>query len=683
MPGEKKFKFKPSTTAFSVFSMLFVSAVVYIFWGTWGVDSAFVQPDNGTVHSMSWVSKKWIGALTGGMLTPFEMCQSLGGPYVWQELQYAVASLCAALGVAFYLRGRGLDLVACYGGGLFYGFSGYSLSLFSAGHLGWFMWLSYGPFAFGLVDRVVRKGKFLNWILLGSVLAWGGARQPDMWLLFTVLTFFYGVWCLVREKGGTMTGKPASFWSGLAACAIVMLAIGWPQFNHAIFHDLGSRDKQIEATSGVSAGESAEAKEAARWQFVTGWSMPPEDVLEFAAPLCRGCSSDFRVSPDIPYWGRLGRAPDESFVAGRMMPNYRQHSLYLGAITCAFALIGIFAFLFRRKDAKAEGESPADFSDVAFWTVSAAVVLLCSFGRFTPFYKVVYALPFGDYLRAPVKFHHLFEMCAAVLGGYGICGVLSGLSGRRFKSGVYAALALGAILLLFGIASDANSLASSIAKLGYADTVAKKGAANFSVSCIRGAILVLAVAVVAAKAWKLPLAKRLLAVSVLVVAGTADLALTNRKFISVQSLKFQKARNDAADDIVKAGGKKVYIALLPQEGRQYIAESFSVRDVGDTGMHESPAFVFAAESSFRRDKHLLEMRKAGELETIGAYKVTENGIVSTRTSPNTFLFKIKNRPLCTEEENPLSAWSIVSLATTFAVLAICGFALLKARRKGR
>jgi hypothetical protein len=77
------------------------------------------------------------------------------------------------------------------------------------------------------------------------------------------------------------------------------------------------------------------------------------------------------------------------------------------------------------------------------------------------------------------------------------------------------------------------------------------------------------------------------------------------------------------------------------------------------------------------------MRKAGELETIGAYKVTENGIVSTRTSPNTFLFKIKNRPLCTEEEKPLSAWSIVSLATTFAVLAICGSALLKARRKGR
>ena len=42
--------------------------------------------------------------------------------------------------------------------------------------------------------------------------------------------------------------------------------------------------------------------------------------------------------------------------------------------------------------------------EIVFWSVSAVVLLLVAFGGFTPFYRLVFALPMGDYIRCPVKF---------------------------------------------------------------------------------------------------------------------------------------------------------------------------------------------------------------------------------------------------------------------------------------
>ena len=48
-----------------------------------------------------------------------------------------------------------------------------------------------------------------------------------------------------------------------------------------------------------------------------------------------------------------------------------------------------------------------------------------SLGRFLePVYRCVFALPFGDSLRAPVKWHHLTEFCIAVLAAYGVDALL-------------------------------------------------------------------------------------------------------------------------------------------------------------------------------------------------------------------------------------------------------------------
>ncbi len=420
-------RMRPKYAWFAAFTAVFAVLAAFVFWGAWSLSAAPVMPDCPVTHPLdfaAWLARWARRWLETGKFVPGDLAGLLGSPYFWQELQYALAAYFAALGLAYFLRGRGLSRLAAYGGGLLLAFSGYWFTLFSAGHLGWFQWMTYGVFAFGLADRAVRKNGARHWLLLGACLAWGSFYQPDLWLLFSAFTGIYFVWCCVRERK-----FPA--WRGLALAAASFLAIGAVSFHSALTGDLAGRDKQIADSKG-----EAQSDGEARWIFTTNWSMPPEDTLEFFIPRIHGDTScpmtqalGRRAGKDVrPYTGRLGRP------LGAPAGNYRQHSLYVGWITCLLALCGV-GFLFVRRRASAE---------VVFFAVAAVVFWLFSMGRYCEsVYRLVYALPFGDYLRAPVKWHHLTELCLAVLAAYGIdrLGRLDCLRGLR-GTVVLAALVL-------------------------------------------------------------------------------------------------------------------------------------------------------------------------------------------------------------------------------------------------
>ncbi len=523
----KAFFKRPSTIAFLAFTALYAACMAFIFWGTWALDKAPVEPDNAIFYPINDGAKWFADVCAGGRFVPSDLMHVIGGMYFWQELQYALAAYLAALGVVFYLRGRRVPIIGAYGGGAAFGLMGYCFTLFSAGHLGWFIWLMYGPFAFGLVDRCVRKGKWLNWALLGVVLAWGSAQQPDLWLLFTALTFAYGVWCIVRERRSLRWGR---LFAGVGVAAAVMVATGAPQFRHALVQDLAGRDKQIADSSGGSDGTSEKdegTSEEDRWEFCTSWSLPPEDTLEFIVAEVHGGSNDLRVSPKDPYRGRLGEqrvVPEKGFKKSQNNPfviiragaptpqakanakekqtlkpgdlwcgRYRQHSLYLGILTVLFAIAGVVGWWKRRRadaqervtpDSGPRPPAPANYSDVPFWVVAALVVYLCALGRFTPFYRLVFALPFGDYLRAPVKFVHLLEFCTAVLAGYGFAWIHERFGSKRaWVGGVLCVLAVvnvidlarvdGKYLKVENVAffKAPNKVAEDVAKFGKGDVL--------------------------------------------------------------------------------------------------------------------------------------------------------------------------------------------------------------------
>ena len=437
---------------FLAFTAVFAVLAGVVFWGSWALDMVPIMPDCATSFSDKYIRDAYFAWRESGKFVPGDLTVLLGGPYLWVELRYAFAAYCAALGMAYFLRGRGLCRLAAYGAGLLLAFSGYWLTLFSAGHLGWFQWMTYGVFAFGLIDRAIEKGRIRHWLLLGAVMAWASFYQPDLWLLFTLFTGVYFIFRLVVCAIGSKVKWPR-FAIGAAASLAVFVAVGLPSFRSAFVNDLSGREKQIEEGQTLS-GKSADDPEK-RWIFATNWSMPPEDALEFLVPGVHGDTSCKRVlavgghfhSGVKEYTGRLGRPIDAK--AG----NYRQHSLYVGFVTCLLALAGlVLVFVVKRNPAIPQSHNStipqfhnsSDRATVIFFAVAAVVFCVFSMGRYCePVYRIVFKLPFGDMLRAPVKWHHLTEFCIVVLAGFGIdrlCALAS-------KKGTVLVCVVGVVVL--------------------------------------------------------------------------------------------------------------------------------------------------------------------------------------------------------------------------------------------
>ena len=496
----------------------------------------------------------------------------------------------------------------------------------------------YGPFAFGLADRCVREGGWIRWALLGAVLAWGSARQPDLWLLFTLLTFAYGVWCIVRERralfgeGGCWRARLG----GAAVCAAAVLVVGAPQFGRAIFHDLAGREAQIGASSssGAAASDDASAKaknDEERWLFCTSWSLPPEDTLEFVFAEIHGGSNDPRIYQkpgNAPYKGRLGQHGIVPAGAGGVHPvtgehlkpgdefwmPYRQHSLYFGILTVLFALAGVFGWLRMRRPASSggDGDEPrlADFGDVPFWIAAAILSYLCALGAFTPFYRLVYALPFGDTMRCPVKFVHLVEFCVAALAGYGIEFLRARFGSRA--------------------------------------------------------------------AWAVP------ALAVLAAANVADLARVDAKYLAVQDISFARAANDAAEDVTKLGGGDVFVALAPQEGARQMEDSLTCHLAKTVRSEKGARFMLAGGSAFRADPSLDARMRSGGLKLAGAYSVSrEKGVRRAEVKgASLLLLQDASVPAPAQEEAPAGgANRFLGLLSIFATIAIASCWLWKAMRQ--
>ena len=623
---------RPSTLAFLALTALYALCMGGVFWGTWSLDKAPIEPDNATFYPIDEMARWFRELVAGHDFVPSDLMHVIGSMYFWQELQYALAGYLAALGLMFYLRGRKLSHFAAAAGGAAYGLMGYTFTLFSAGHLGWFIWMMYGPFAFGLVDRAVRKGKWRNWALLGAVLAWAAARQSDMWLLFTVLTFLYGVWALVREWRNI---KFLRVLAGVGVTAVCTCAVGLPQFTRALTADLAGREAQIAATSGKSTGETVDKSADERWRFCTSWSLPPEDTAEFVCAEIHGGSNDPRVSPTNPYKGRLGQqivvppnaagqkhpVTGETLKAGETiwMP-YRQHSLYFGLLTVIFALLGIVGWWYYAlrkprtpnpdprpptpESRTTNHESRTTFSDVPFWIVTAVLFYLCALGCFTPFYKLVYALPFGGTLRAPVKFVHLLEFCVAALAGFGFEAAW-----RAFK---------------------------------------KDGTAPFGMK----AVLV-----------------------VLAVANVVNLAYIDSKYCAVEDVSLMRQPNAAAEDVVAAGGGKVFVAIAPQEGGQLIKNSLGAHlaEVADNPSAPDIRFFLVNGNTLRQNQTFNAWVQQGRLKSAGMYALSRtNGITrATGASAQLALFENPSVPAPPPKDDPAPNRGR-QVQTLFSVLATFG-----------
>ncbi len=470
---------------------LFWGCAAAVFFPVLPKFTALIAPDSMPFFAYPSRTTNLEGLLAGGAFTPHNLYWLLLDPLYAHELTYMLDSFVLVLAGVYYLRSQRVHPLAAWFGGLALGLSGYTLTLFSAGHRGYFNMFSCAVWSFGLIARGFETKSLVHFALLGLVFAWGVPYQPDVLLLVGGLAAAYVLWRTMRRDEAQGRGfssslreawrRVAGVWPRFLVSVLVLLLAGWSGIRSAVTTQIAGRDAQITrvygggANGGAANGKKTEAEKQDRWFFATGWSLPPEDVLEFLVPGVYG--NDSGQMP-YPYWGRLGRPEDRVFQKGRMMPNYRQHTVYLGVVSVIFALFAVVFWFYRRRHVSAvmpfeEAAAPrrpqaAVAADVPFWCVIWVVCLILAMGRYTPIYKVFYAIPYMDYIRAPVKFIHLAEVATAFLAGFGMDAFLRA-EGRTPRMRALWVGAGTAILL------SAGALVALIAKPAIVRTITELG----------------------------------------------------------------------------------------------------------------------------------------------------------------------------------------------------------------
>jgi len=450
------------------FLAVFSIAMLFVFFPILSPWTCITSPDDGPFIAGNRLASSLESMLAGkGGFTPFLFC-NLFAQIGLHEFRYVLCMLLFGASGAYYLRTVGIVPLAAYGGGLFLAFSGYIFTLFSAGHIGFF-WLMGGFFwSFGLLNRCFQTGQLRHFILLGAVVMWAQPGQPDVWMVFALLFGFYGLMRFWQNRTQLIPLLPKFLLAGLVAGLIGAASIQTIFSGH-----LAARDKQIadvsQAADAAGAQHATDSKTSEdRWNFATGWSLPPADCAELLIP---GFFGNDSMRPPYPYWGALGRP--HAFQKGKMMPNYRQHTTYLGLITVFMALLGICGWRSWRRhgdgtDSPAQ-PTTASFADVPFWVAVGVICLIFALGRYTPVYRLFYSIPYMDYLRAPVKFLHVTELATGLLGGFGLQALLNHAfteTTRRRISFASWGLVLLLVIVTIAVFTGGTAIEKHIAELG-------------------------------------------------------------------------------------------------------------------------------------------------------------------------------------------------------------------------
>jgi hypothetical protein len=252
-----------------------------------------------------------------------------------------------------------------------------------------------------------------------------GADIGALFSLF-VITLFVVYQALVTAEGDplkTITRGPVRV-AVVAVCAVLISA------------------QTLTALIGVNikgaAGTEQDARtKAEKWDWATQWSLPKREALGLVVPGLFGyrmdTPQDMAMFADSfaggHYWGAMGRDPawDRYFASGKQGPppspnavlRFSGGGCYAGVLVVLVALWAAFQ-AFRRRDSVF---TLTERRQVWFWAATAVVCLPIAFGRFAPFYRLVYELPYFSTIRNPAKFIAIFTFAALILFAYGIHGL--------------------------------------------------------------------------------------------------------------------------------------------------------------------------------------------------------------------------------------------------------------------
>jgi len=358
---------------------------------------------------------------------------------IFMNVYHGFCLALAAWFLALYLRDKGLRPAACIFGGLVAFWLGTNLTLTYAGHIGKYgsmLFLSLSLFALGRWGKTRRTA----WSVVAGAAA--GAmflEQPDMSLFCALLLIPVGLFEAKRAAGGWKISEMAKrSWgavlvAGLLAGGTSLAALG----------------------SGVT--ESAEEQTSEEWwAYITQWSQPPSESLDFIAPGWTGWRSG---DPQGPYWGKMGRSDGWEQTRQGFM-NFKLENVYVGAVPLLFAMMALGSAFRRRREGNA--------GVIWLWGGLCVVSLFLAFGKFFPFYRPLTWLPGFSSIRNPNKFIHFFQISWGVLAAFGLDAAMR-MEGSSIRKWQWAAGIVAALFLLSGLAlwADLSAGAARLSAMGW------------------------------------------------------------------------------------------------------------------------------------------------------------------------------------------------------------------------
>ncbi len=374
---------------------------------------AALQPPGsftGIWTDLNWLGLEWPASASLSMGF-FWLVGAVGFSKFWVPASLLILGLSAG----FFFKSLRLSPPAYVLGGLAASLQSFSFSGACWGQTSGPVALGAMFLALGLLQNNSGWRGWIKVVLAGLLVGCGVIEGFDKAALFSLVVaayVLYQAWA-TRQK----TAIKWLFWGGLQ----LSLVAGFAALM-AIQAVSGLISTQIH---GVAGAQQDERSKQERWDWATQWSLPKSEALGFLVPGLFGYRMD---TPDGGnYWGKEGRDPawDRYFASGKQGPppqgflRFVGGGNYVGPLLTAVALWGLLQS-FRKKS------SPFTITEkklIWFWAVLGGVGLLLAFGRFAPFYRLFYALPYASTIRNPDKFSMYFGWAVLVLFTYGVHGL--------------------------------------------------------------------------------------------------------------------------------------------------------------------------------------------------------------------------------------------------------------------
>ena len=508
----------------------------------------------------------------------------LGAPLNWTHFLYFVLSpiwfangfhfinlTIGSVFLYFFLLRFGIHPIAAVLAAVGAYWVGSNLTLVYAGHVLKFSIIMLTPAALLATTWLTRKRVFIPTLLYGFCLSAMFSEQQDVALFTALPLVVYYLYRLFYLRVAIKKILPA--WGLVAVVALLVMA-------SALLSGYEG------AVKGVSTQEKSFQE---RWDFSTQWSWPPEETIDFVAPGYTGWRSG---EPDGPYWGRMGRSAGwEVHHQGFM--NFKLENTYLGFIPVIFALFAVFAAFRHMTGPKTSPSDEFSFSpraEILFWAGAALLTLLLAFGKYFPLYRIFYALPMVSSIRNPNKFLQIFQICFAILSGWGMHLVLTNMTMESFKKAVrpflYALYALCGVFALWFLMRLFGGDSAQLAAQGWGD--AGKVIAENKTMALLHALVILALVTAAFlalyKDWLRSTAARSLVLAGLVVVAGLDAVLLSKHYVTTMPGSW--IESNVVTDTLKQNLGHNRVATLSQDGfyNIWLTYLFQYQDI--------PAFNF-------------------------------------------------------------------------------------------